>query len=189
MAKECTGLSPTSLEWCEGQLNLPGIKRTVYYIPKRDIVSWPQKKTTYTTNMAELATLDGSFTLAAEKKWNKLDVIVDRSPVTFEPQGVKPSKSFLNKATFVHPGVEEEATAFCALANNDDYVYIIETKPGKFRVLGNDMYQTSTSPTMDLGSEPTGEMGTTIEVEITDFIPAPFYVGEIVTEDGTINEE
>lgn len=189
MADKCSGLSPTSLEWCEGKINLPGIRRTVYFIPKRDIVSWPAKKETFAGNMAEIATLEGSFTLAADKNFGKLDVIVDRSPITFEGQGTKPSKSFLNKATFTHPGVEEEATAFCSLANNDDYVYIIQTKPGKYRVIGNEMYQTETNPTMDLGAEATGEMGTTIEVEVTDYMPAPFYVGEIVTEDGTINEE
>lgn len=187
MAKVCTGLSPQSLEWCEGALNLPGIRREVYAIPKRDIVKWPTRKTTYTTDMKEIATLVGSFTLAEGKMFQVIHVLVDKSPVTAESQGSKPSKSFLNKATFVHPGVEEEAAAFCALANNDDYVYIVQTKPGKYRVIGNDMYQTETNPSQNLGAEATGEMGTTLEVSVTDSIPAPFYTGEIETADGTIN--
>lgn len=187
MAKQCVGLSPQSLEWCEGEINLPGIRSIVYAIAKRDIVKFPERKTKYTSDMKEIATLTGSFTLAESKKWQKLYVLVDKSPVTCESQGSKPSKSFLNKATFVHPGVEEEAAAFCALANNDDFVYIVQTKPGKYRVIGNDMYQTETNPSQNLGAEATGEMGTTLEVSVTDFIPAPFYTGEIDTVDGIVN--
>lgn len=189
MATDCTGLSPQALEWCEGAVNLPGIRREVYTIPKRDIVQWPTRKTTYTTEMSEIATLTGSFVLAETKKWQVINVLVDKSPVTSESQGTKPSKSFLNKATFVHPGVEEEAAAFCALANNDDYVYIVQTKPGKYRVIGNDMYQTETNPSQNLGAEATGEMGTTLEVSVTDSIPSPFYVGQIETVNGIINPD
>lgn len=189
MAKVCTGLSPQSLEWCEGAPNLPGIRRDVYVIAKRDIVKFPERITEYTTDMAEIAKLAGSFVLAESKTWMVLNVIVDRSPVTVETQGTKPSKSFINRATFVHPGVEEEAAAFCALANNDDYVYIIQTKPGKYRVIGNDMYQTETNPSQNLGATATDEIGTTLEVSVTDSIPAPFYEGQIETPDGIINPD
>jgi hypothetical protein len=159
----------------------------VYFIPKRDIVEFPTLPATFTTNMADLATYSGDFTLAATKKWQKLQVLVDKSPVTSESQGAKPSKTTLVKATFVHPGTEEDATAFCRLANNDDYVYIVQTKPGKYRVIGNDMYQTETNPSQTLGGAATDEMGTTLEVSVTDVSPAPFYTGVIETEDGDIN--
>lgn len=189
MAEDCTGLSPQSLDWCEGAVNLPGIRRDVYMIPKRDIVKFPTRVNEYVTGMGEIATLVGSFELAELKNWSVLHVLVDKSPVTSESQGSKPSKSFLNKATFVHPGVEEEAAAFCALANNDDYVYIIQTKPGKYRVIGNDMYQTETNPSQNLGASATDEMGTTLEVSVTDSMPAPFYAGQIVTPAGIINPD
>jgi hypothetical protein len=139
-------------------------------------------------DMAELATYVGSFTLAENKKWNKMTVLVDKSPVTSESQGSKPSKTTLVKATFVHQGPEEKSTAFCRLANNDDYVYIVQTKPGKYRVIGNDMYQTETNPAQNLGGAATDEMGTTLEVSVTDIMPAPFYTGVIETVDGNINE-
>jgi hypothetical protein len=138
--------------------------------------------------MGELATYTGSFVLALNKKWQKLNVLVDKSPVTAESQGTKPSKSTLVKATFVHPGTEEDATAFCRLANNDDYVYIVKTKPGKYRVIGNDMYQTETNPSQNLGGAATDEMGTTLEVSVTDMMPAPFYTGLIEAVSGNINE-
>ncbi|MDR2085880.1 MAG: hypothetical protein LBP72_01775 [Dysgonamonadaceae bacterium] len=188
MPTNCTGLSPQSLEWCDGKINLPGIRTEVYTIPKRDIVSWPTLPETYVTTMGELATYTGSFVLALNKKWQKLNVLVDKSPVTAESQGTKPSKSTLVKATFVHPGTEEDATAFCRLANNDDYVYIVKTKPGKYRVIGNDMYQTETNPSQNLGGAATDEMGTTLEVSVTDMMPAPFYTGLIEAVSGNINE-
>ncbi|MDR0685964.1 MAG: hypothetical protein LBF79_00675 [Dysgonamonadaceae bacterium] len=188
MATPCTGLTPQSLNWCDGKINLPGIRTNVYFIPKRDIVLWPTLAETYTTDMSVLATYSGDFTLETDKKWQKLQVLVDKSPVTSASQGTKPSKTALNTATFVHPGTEELATAFCRLANNDDYVYIVQTKPGKYRVIGNEMYQTETNPSQALGGSPTDEMGTTLEVSVTDVMPAPFYNGLIETVDGDINE-
>jgi hypothetical protein len=137
--------------------------------------------------MEEMAIYTGAFTLAAGKKWQKLYVLVDKSPVTSATQGSKPSKTFLNSATFLHPGVEEEATAFCRIANNDDYVFIIQTKPGKYRVIGNDMYPTETNPSQALGAAATEDMGTTLETSVTDVSPAPFYSGIIETVDGDIN--
>lgn len=188
--KECSpGLDPQSLDWCEGQVNLPGIRTYVYFIPKRDIVKWPTLPDNYVTDMGELATYKENFELAENKVWQKLKVLVDKSPITSESQGTKPSKSTLVKGTFVHPGVEEEATAFCGLANNDDYVYIFQTKPGKYRVIGNEMYETETNPAQNLGGAATDEMGTTIETSVTDRMPAPFYTGEIKTADGIINED
>ncbi len=187
MAEVCTGLSPQSMDWCEGKVNLPGVRTIVYCIPKRDIVKWPKLPETFTTKMGELVTYEGAFVLAENKVWQKLYVIVDKSPVSSEGQGAKPSKSFLNKATFVHPGVEEEATGFCQLANNDDYVYAVTTKPGKCRIIGNEMYQTDTKPSQNLGAAATDEIGTTLEVTVTDKSPAPFYKGVIKIADGEID--
>ena len=187
MAEICVGLSPQSLDWCDGKVNLPGIRTNVYHIPKRDIVRWPVLPQTYVAKMGEMATYQGAFVLAEDKKWQRIQVLVDKSPVTSESQGEKPSKTTLVKATFLHPGTEEDATAFCGLANNDDYVYIVQTKPGKYRVIGNEMYQTNTNPSQALGGGPTDAMGTTLEASVTDRMPAPFYTGIIETTEGDIN--
>jgi hypothetical protein len=188
MPENCIGLSPQSLDWCEGKVNLPGIRSEVYFIPKRDIVKWPVLPETYVAGMGELATYTGNFELAENKKWSRLSVLVDKSPVTSESQGTKPSKTTLVKGTFVHPGTEEDATGFCRLANNDDYVYIVRSKKGKFRVIGNEMYQTETNPSQNMGGAATEDMGTSLEVSVTDIMPAPFYTGVIETDNGNINE-
>jgi hypothetical protein len=183
----CDNINYQDLAWCDGEPNLPGIKGNVYTSSKRDIVAWPTLPKTFTTNQGELATYTGEFTLAAGKKWKKIGIVVEKSPVESKSQGVRPSKTFMNTATLQHPGTEEEATGFVRQANNDDLVYLVETKKGKFRVIGNDMYQTDTAIDQKLGGAATDEMGTTLTVSVTDICPAPFYTGEIVTEDGTIN--
>jgi hypothetical protein len=192
MAKNCTSpISPQSLEWCEGQTNLPGLRTRLYYIPKSDIVKWPTLPNTLADgdSMGELSTYKGSFTLAANKTWKYIDIIVDKSPATAEVQGSKPSKTFLNKATLTIAKTDEEAAGFARIANNSDYVYIAQQKDGKFRVIGNDMYQTNTDVALNLGGEATEDMGTTIDITCTDICHLPFYKGEIVTEDGIINEQ
>jgi hypothetical protein len=137
--------------------------------------------------MGELAVYTGDFELAVNKKWRKLSVTVDKSPVTSESQASKPSKTTPVKATFVHPGTEEEATAFCRLANNGDYVCLVRTKRGKYRVIGNDMYRTETNPSQNPGGGPTDETGTTLEVSVTGMMPAPFYTDVMETAMGKIN--
>lgn len=175
-----------SLDWCQGEVIIPGIRQRVYYIPKRHIVKWPVLPATG-EKAADIVTYKGDFLLAADKKWLGLDVLSDKSPVTSETQGEIPSVTTLNKATFKHPGVKTAVTAFAKQANNDDLVYLIETKEGEFRVLGNRMFNTSTKVNTAIGGSATDDAGTTIEIEITDLCPAPFYVGNIETEAGDID--
>lgn len=193
MASNCTSQSLyEGLEWCQGSPVLPGIRGSVYYIPKKDIVGWPTLPVATgeaSQHMANLATYDGNFTLAADAKWRKLDVVDKLSSISSEAQGDQPCITSLNKATFLHPGTKEQVTGFCRQANCDDLVYIVFEKDGKARVIGNDMYQTTTKASQASGSQPTDQAGTTIEVEVTDVCPAPFYPGVIETEDGDISGE
>lgn len=187
--KDCgnTGLYQ-SLEFCQGQTVLPGIRKQVLALPKRDIVKWPVRPSAKeATDMAKIAVYQGDFVLAADKKWLKVDLISNKGNLEAEVQGEKPSRTFLNKITVTHPGVEEEATGFAAQAVADDLVYLIPQRNGKYRVMGNEMYETDTKPKQALGEGTTGESGTQLEIEVTDLSPAPFYPGKIETEDGDIN--
>ena len=176
-----------SLEWCQGKLVIPGIRPRLYFISKRDIVKWPTLSED-AKKAEDRVTYAGNFGLAADKKWLFLDVQPDKSPVTSEAQGEIPSVTTLNKATFKHPGVKKEATAFIKEANNSDLVYLIQERTGAFRVLGNEMFNTITKASSNIGGAVTDEAGITIEVEVTDVCPAPFYTGQIETEEGIINE-
>lgn len=185
---QCDEIKYGDLDWCEGQVQLPGIRGKVYSCAKRDIVAFPTRQAA-TISMGDLARLLGSFVLAAGVVWREIGVIVDKSPITSVSQGTKPSKSFLTTATFSHQGVEEEATAFAQQANNDDLVYIFQQKNGKCRIIGNEMFETDTAIAQNLGGAATEEMGTILTVTVTDISPAPFYTGQIVTADGIINED
>lgn len=188
MAKTCTNAALyNSLPFCKGTTILPGIRSRLYYIPKSDIVKWPKLPDTAKTEMAELAVYTDSFTLAADKFWRYIDLIDNKGKIESESQGDKPARSFLNKTSVVIPETDEEATGFCRQANTDDFVYLLQRRNGRFRVLGNEMFETDTKPKQDGGEGVTGDFGTTLEIEVTDVCPAPYYHGEIKTEDGSIN--
>ena len=188
MATECSNAALySSLGFCKGKPLLPGIRTRVYYIAKSDIVKFPTLPDTATENMASLATYTGSFELAAEKKWKYIDLIDNKGKIESESQGDFPARTFINKITLVHPETDEEATGFARQANADDFVYLVQTRNGKFRVLGNESFRTDTKPKQDSVERVSGDLGTTIEIEVTDVCPAPYYTGEIQTDEGTIN--
>lgn len=182
--KTCPNLQK-SLGWCEGQPQYPGVRRRVYFVSKSLIVNYPTLPRD-TFGRPTSAALVGNFTLAADAHWQYLDINIDKSTVTSEPQGEAPSQTQLNKATFVHNGVTEEATAAAGFLNNSDTVYVYEDMAGNFRVLGNERWATKTTVNQDQG-QGTNPASTTINVEVTDEIAAPFYVGTLDTEDGEIN--
>lgn len=183
----CTKVQQKSVSWCQGTPELPGIKRRIYYIAKSFIVSWPAlPKDEVGRPIA--AKYTGSFVLAADATWKHIDVLPDKCQVTSEAQGEVPSQTQLNKLTAVHPSVGEEASAAAGYINNSDNVFLVEDMKGKFRVIGSDLYNTKATVAQDLGQGATGTTSTTINAEATDVVPAPFYEGEIVTEDGIINE-
>ena len=183
----CTKVQQKSVSWCQGTPELPGIKRRIYYIAKSFIVSWPTLPKD-AAGRPTSAMYTGSFVLAADATWKHIDVLPDKCQVTSEAQGEVPSQTQLNKLTAVHPSVGEEASAAAGYINNSDNVFLVEDMKGKFRVIGSDLYNTKATVAQDLGQGATGTTSTTINAEATDVVPAPFYEGEIVTEDGIINE-
>ena len=176
-----------NLDWTDGQHSVPGIYPDVFFIQKSKITVWPALPAV-PSSAEEEVTYEGSFTLAAEASWKKINCIDIKSQPTSEPQGEIRCVSVNNKLTIVISLTEEKASAFCKLANNTDLVYIFrERDSGKYRVVGSEMFTTLTKAGLNVGSDPTGERGVTIEVEATDIIPFPFYDGAIVTDDGDIN--
>ena len=181
----CTSIQK-SLAWCQGTPELPGVKRRIYYIAKTDIAMFPTLPHD-ALGRTTSAVLQGDFVLKSDRKWKYIDILPDKSQLTSEAQGELPSQTQLNKLTAVHPGVGEEASAAAAYINNTDSVFIVEDMKGNFRVLGNDKWSTKSTVAQDLGQGATGTTSTTISVEATDEVPAPFYKGTIETEDGDID--
>lgn len=176
-----------SLAWCEGAPSHPGIRRRIYFCNKNLIVAYP---TLVRDSLGRpvSAVLQGEFELKADAYWQFLDINIDKSTVKSDPQGERPSQTQLNKGTFLHNGVGPEATAAAAWLNNSDNVYVYEDMLGRFRVLGNNKWATTSKVTQDQG-QGTNPASTLIEVEVTDEVAAPFYNGPLETEEGTITPE
>ena len=185
MAKTCTSIQK-SLGWCQGTPELPGVKRRIYFIAKSFIVGFPQLPRDE-LGRSTSAVLVGDFVLMADATWKYIDILPDKSQLTSEAQGELPSQTQLNKLVAVHPGVGQDASAVAAYINNTDNVFIVEDMKGNYRVLGNDKWTTKATVAQDLGQGATGTTSTTINVEATDEVPAPFYVGTLETEDGDID--
>lgn len=185
MDKKCTSIQK-SLGWCQGTPELPGVKRRIFYLSSSFIATYPQLPRDELGRVTS-AVLAGSFVLSADAKWKYIDILPDKSQLTSEAQGEFPSQTQLNKLVAVHPGVGQEASAAAAYINNTNNVFIVEDMKGSYRVLGNDKWDTKSTVAQDLGQGATGTTSTTINVEVTDEVPAPFYVGVIETEDGDID--
>ena len=169
-----------------GTPELPGICRRIYYISKDQIAEWPSYIRDYSNRRTTKAAYRGDFILVADAKWKYIDILPDKSQLTSEPQGELPSQTQLNKLVAVHPGIGPEATAAACYLNNSDNVFIVEDMRGFFRVVGCARWITKTTVTQDNGQGPTGSTSTTINVEATDEVPAPFYSGIVETEDGDV---
>ena len=188
MPVNCSPLQK-SLAWCMGKPELPGICRRIYYISKDQIAIWPAYIRDYTNRRTTKPVYRGDFVLEADAKWKYIDILPDKSQLTSEAQGEIPSQTQLNKLVAVHPGVGPEATAAACYLNNGDNVFLVEDMKGFFRVVGCARWITKTTVTQDNGQGPTGSVSTTINVEATDEVPAPFYSGIIETEDGDLYGE
>lgn len=190
MASKCKQVPSLlgSIEFCAGETVRPGIRPHVYIISKRDILEWPKrtKLTDDGATMAKLASYTGDFKLPADKKWMKVDLIPNKGSFSAEQQGEFPSITYLNKITCTHPGIAEEATGFCQLCITDHFVMLVPQRNGQYRVFGNEDFDLEMKPKLESGEGTTGG-GTTIEAEVTDICPAPFYPGVIATEDGDIS--
>lgn len=175
------------IEFCQGKKSLPGIRPYVYGISLRDVVSVPRPKRESTSKLADIAIIKDNIVLNADAKWHKVGLVPDDGNVKSDSQGSYGSKTFAITATVNIPGTAEEATAYAAEVNNDQMLYLVPQRDGKYRLVGSDAFPAQVAPAQDTGSGPTDANQTTLAITATDEVPAPFYQGEIVTEDGKIS--
>lgn len=185
MAKKCTSIQK-SLGWCQGTPEYAGIRTRIYYIADDLILTRPSLPHDENGRVTG-SILEGQFTLVADAKWKYIDILPDKSQLTSEAQGEYPSQTQLNKLVAVHPGVGDEATAAAAYINNSRNTYVVQTMKGEYRVLGNDKWPAVGTVAQDQGQGAAGTASTTINVEVTDEVPAPFFRGMLETEDGDID--
>lgn len=178
------------IQHCTGEVNMPGTREYCYYIKKSQIASWPSKgqRDAEAAALASIVTIKEDFGLASDAKWNKIALSPDQNSFKCESQGSWGSKTFNNQVTLVMPGTGEEATGLCAAINNDDTVFLVPQRNGKFRLFGNEAFQTVATPSQESGAAAASDSAQTkIDLSVTDDTPAPFYQGKIVTSSGTIS--
>lgn len=179
-----------NVKHCAGKSNMPGIRERVFFIKKANITGWPTvgKPADESASLSTIVTASGNFTLASGKTWLELSLSPDASSFNHETQGNVGSKTFNNTVALIAPGTDEEVSGLIAMLNNDDVVILAQQRNGKFRIYGNEAFTTQFSSSQASGAAVASDSAqTTINVSVTDEIPAPFYVGNIVTADGTIS--
>lgn len=184
MKKNCMGIQK-SLDWCEGTPEPAGIRRTAYYISQGDVVKPPTLPVDDESRPTS-ATLVGEWTLAADATFKSIDFLPEKSQFQSDAQGEYPSQTQLDKLNLVHPGVGPKATAACCYINNTRCYFIFQDMKGRWRVVGTKDYDQKQTVSQDLGQGATGTTSTTIAVESTNLVAAPFFSGKIETEDGEI---
>lgn len=183
--KICEALQK-SVGFCEGSLTIPGIRRTIYYTAKSNIVKapvLPEDENGRPTSM----TLEGDYELKADAVFHKIEGIPNKNQYTSEAQGELYSQTQNNKLTFFYPSTNEEGSSLCVYLNNTANVVIFEDNNGKFRVLRNEHDLLKAEITQDSGQTVTGETGTTVTFTDTDKVFPPFFSGSIPTDDGIIS--
>lgn len=176
----------SDLEKCPGQKKLPGIRDHVLATSKRDILGYPVVTDT-PKSLTEAVQATGDFTLAADKYFYKVGIVKDNGKIEVENQGTDGAKTFSNKVTFAIPGTEEEATGFIDQMNNDEMIFLVPQRNGKYRIIGSEDFSPELSLKQDTGATATDANTTTVEATATDLHPAPFYTGKIHTADGDID--
>lgn len=178
-----------SLKHCKGETVLPGLRPELLGISKSQITSYPKlpKPSDEGATMESIASYDGTFGLAADAAFHHVDILTTASSLKTETQGEYPSKTFINTLAFKYAGNNEKASGYARLANSDDMLYIARMRDGKYRVIGNDSFETEVKVTQESGQSVTDASGTSMEVTATDICPAPFFTGKIKTDKGMLD--
>jgi|AATA01.1.fsa_nt_gi hypothetical protein len=183
--KKCMGLQE-SIGWCEGTPEPAGIRRRSYYISMADCLDHP-KIPVDEDGRPTSSILTGQFVLAADKTFKYIDFLPEKSQFQSDPQGDYPNQTQLDKLNMVHPGVGPVATNACVYINNTRCFFLFQDKKGRWRLVGNPDFESKNTVAQDLGQGVTGSTSTTIAVEASNLVSAPFFNGVILTEEGEIN--
>ncbi|MBD5307155.1 MAG: hypothetical protein HDS14_05965 [Bacteroides sp.] len=183
----CSNTILKSLEWCQGQTSLPGLRRRAAICLKSDIAAYPVLTNRSGNGLQGI--LKGEFKLLADRQWKIIDFLPDKSTATVETQGEAPSQTFLCKLSLLHPSVSRAASEVAAMLLNNDCVIVFQDMNGILRVAGNNIWPTKVTVAQDYGQGPTGAVSTTFNIEVTDQIPFPIYSQTLETEFGPIAPE
>lgn len=172
---------------CRGQKSLPGTRNHMFMTRKANVTKWPEWPDSEAALLEDVAKLKGDFELDADKKWVKIELVPNQNNIASERVGTYGSYLFKNTYTAVVPGSEEKQTALATELLNDDCIFLVPQRNGKYRLIGNNMFNTDITPALATGSTTEDTNAITFTIACEDTIAAPFYPGKIATNDGDIS--
>lgn len=186
--KQCTNTNNLydNVDFCPGEVSLPGVRDHAYMIPKKDIVKWPTLPLNSAESLDKVAVYEGNFKLAADAKFIRIDLVPSESEPKSEQAGSYGSYHFTNSISLVLPGTGKKVTGFITELNNDNVVLLVPQRDGQARVFGSEGFNVEVKPSQAWGKGSSDANTTTIEVSCEDRAATPFYPGEIDTKDGII---
>jgi len=168
--------------WSQGLINPSGICTRIFYIPREDILEFPQIYNH--AGSAPGAEFENDFVLKPDKYWYELYSTEGKGKVTFESVGETDCKMFLNKGTFSFPNLSYQAKQFAMVTLNSNCVFLVPEKTGYAVVLGGKLYRSTVEVKGDSGDAPGSAKGITIDVTAPDVVPLPMYVFNVLLSGG-----
>lgn len=179
------------LDFKTGKVNPSGIVPMAYRIKREAITAWPTivDEPVADSTIGTVSNYVGDFVLAATEKWERIYCTQGKGKASFEPVGENDVTMYMNKGVLVYPDISDEARAFAKEGANGAYVYLFHTpgNPGRYHVIGNKDYRTTTKCSGDTGDAPGSAKGLTINVECADITPLPCYKGDLLLSNGSMD--
>lgn len=187
----CTGMNNLyeNVEFCPGQVSLPGVRDHFYFIRRKDIIKWPTLPLNSAASLDKVAVYVGNFILAGDAKFKCVDLVPSESEPKSEQAGSYGSYHFTNSISLVLPGTAEKVTGLITELINDDVVILVPQRDGKCRVFGSPCFVVTIKVSQEWGKGSNDSNTTTIEVSCNDRAATPFYPGTIETNGATISGE
>lgn len=174
------------IKHCGGEVCLPGVRSHFYFVRRADIVSWPQPPVNTGAGAGEWK---DDFELAADKTFITVDLVPGESELKTERVGAWGGYHFNNTASLVIPGNKEKVMGMVQAMVNDDCVFVVPDKDGRFRLFGNQDFVVDVKPSAQSGKGSGDSRTTTIELSDENRYALPFYKGKITTTAGTLDRD
>lgn len=167
------------IQFCRGKASKPGTKPHILAIRKSDIQLFPKPQGSDAASIDGYAVIADNFSLATGAGWHKTELVPKLNSIGGESQGEWPAKSFQNTCVATMGGSGEEATGYASSLNNDDMVFLVPTKEGGYRLIGNADEHVDVAVSQQSGQAPGDQNQTQLTLTVNDDFLPPYYHGSI----------
>lgn len=166
-----------AVDWPEGEPNMPGTEKDVYFIPLSGFTNFPSLSESPSV-VKDYHTLTGSITLAANCNVIKLYTTYKTGDYKAEIEGETDGKYFKTGGEFFHPGDKADIINFANSCPNTPGILFIPMG-GYYIVVGSPGHPVYLSPSFDTGKVGEGRKGTMFVAEAWSQRMITKYEGEL----------